>query len=175
MSCYLENRSTDTFAVLQFEREQLLYDIANNCYIDGHIMPGDTETHVRHTVQDVCEEGNADRIMRVISLAVAHCRELMYPYTKHNIHDKALDDKLKKPGVYGILLRVPESFSQTTLSLFEELIHEYIVCTAVADWLSITDPDKADAWKKKANDAEREISTNQMARMGKTRRRMQPF
>lgn len=175
MSCYLENKSTETYAVLQFEREQLLYDIGNCCYIDGHIMPSDTEVHARHTVQDVCEAGNVDRVTRVIDLAVARCREVLYPYTKHNIHDKALDDKLRQPGVYGIVLKVPSDFSQTTLSLFEKLIHEYLVCTAIADWLSITDPAKAKTWKYKAEEAESEIRSSQMARMSRTRRRPHPF
>lgn len=41
--------------VIILKREQLLYDIKNYCYIEGDIMPEDTQ-HSRHMVQDVGEE-----------------------------------------------------------------------------------------------------------------------
>lgn len=174
MSCFLENENGVQFAVLTFKRDELLYDVKNYAFIEGSVM--DTESnHNRHTVQDVGEEGNVDRITRVFDLSIAKCKELLYPYTKHKIHRSVLDDKLREPGVYGIFLKIPTDFSQTTLNFLEKLIHEYLVCEAVADWMSITNPGKTDKWKSKAEDAIGEIRVNINTRISKTRRRVHPF
>lgn len=175
MSCFFEGAGTTSrIAVMIFKRDQLLYDVKNYAYIEGSVM--DTESsHNRHTVQDVGEEGNVDRVTRVLNKTVAKCREFLYPYTKNDLHRSVLDDKLREPNVYGIVMNVPSDFSQTTLSLLENLIHEYLVCTAVADWLTITNTPKAEIWAAKAADAEGEIRLNINTRISRTRRRLHPF
>lgn len=174
MSCFLENENGTQVAVLTFKRDQLLYDIKNYAYIEGSVM--DTESNQnRHMVQDVGEDGNVDRVTRVLDLTIAKCKELLYPFTKLNIHRPELDDKLREPGVYGILLNVPTDFSQTTLNLLEKLIHEHLVCEAVADWMSITNTAKMEIWKSKAEDAVGEIRMNITTRISRTRRRPHPF
>lgn len=174
MSCFLEEKGGKLFAVLGFKRDQLLYDIKNYAFIEGSVM--DTESnHNRHMVQDVGEEGNVDRVTRVLNLTVAKCRELLYPYTKNELHRTELNDVLREPKVYGIVLSVPSDFSQTTLYLLENLIHEYLVCKAVADWLTITNPAKAQTWENKAENAESEIRTNLHNRIAKSRRKLHPF
>lgn len=174
MSCLLEEKAGRLNAVLVFKRDQLLYDIKNYAYIEGSVI--DTESsHNRHMVQDVGEEGNADRVTRVLNLTVSKCRELLYPYTKSDIIRSELDDTLREPPAYGIVLSLPLDFSQTTLHLLESLIHEYLVSKAVADWLSITNPARAQVWEAKAEDAESEIRMNLQARMGRTRRLPHPF
>ncbi|MDE6246650.1 MAG: hypothetical protein K2M41_02255 [Muribaculaceae bacterium] len=174
MSCYFEMNESALQAVLGFKRDQLLYDIRNYAYIEGSVMDTQNE-HNRHTVQDIGETGNIDRVNRVLDLAIAKCRETLYPYTKHTVINPVLDDKLREPGVYGIVLNVPTTFSQTTLILLEKLIHEYLVCEAVADWMSITNPVKMETWKSKAEDALNEIRVNINTRISRTRRRMHPF
>ena len=134
MSCYLDEQNGTVEAVLSFKRDQLLYDIANYAYIEGHVMETEN-THQQHTVQDVGEEGNVDRVTRVLDLNVAKCREMLYPFIKHEIHRHELDDTLKETPAYGMVLKVPQGFSQTTLNLLGRLIHEYLVCKSVADWM----------------------------------------
>lgn len=150
------------------KREQLLYDIENNCYVEGHIM---TEAHdeVRHTVQDVGEEGNADRVTRILDLSHADIVERLYPFTQREIHHPVVDDKLREKPVYGIFLNVPETFSQTTLDLLGKLIHELMACTATADWISITYPQKEDVWRRKAEEALKRINQVKSLRRGRLR------
>ena len=173
-SCYLDEQNGTVEAVLIFWRDPLLYDIKNYAYIEGHVM--ETENpHQRHTVQDVGEEGNVDRVTRVLDLNVAKCREMLYPFIKRNIYRHELDDTLNETPVYGMVLKVPQDFSQTTLNLLERLIHEYLVCKSVADWMSITNPAKVETWAIKAQEAESEIRTSLLARLRRVRRRMHPF
>lgn len=161
-------------AVLAFKRDELLYDIKNYAYIEGHVMDTDI-AHQRHMVQDVGEEGNVDRMTRVLDLSAARCREALYPYVKHEVHRPELTDELKETPVYGIALSLPPDFSQTTLNLLERLVHEYMVCRGVADWMSITNPAKAETWALKAQEAESEMRTCLHARIARVRRRCHPF
>lgn len=174
MSCFLEENEGKVNAVLMFKRSQLLYDIENYAHIEGSVMDTD-KAHNRHMVQDVGQDGNVDRMTRVLDVGVARCREMLYAYTKHGVHRPELDDVLKEPDVYGIVMSVPKEFSQTTLNLLEKLIHEHLVCMGVADWMSITNPDKEQTWKAKAEEAEREINGCVLTRMGRVRRRGHPF
>lgn len=153
---------------LVFRREQLLYDVKNYAYMESHVMAAETE-HGKHMVADVGEEGNVDRVTRVLDLGVSMCRELLYPWAKRDIDKTELDDTLKERTEYRIEMSVPGTLSQTTLTLIEKLVHEYLVCRGVADWMSITNAQKADTWLAKAADAESEIRTTVHSRMKRTR------
>ena len=153
---------------LLFNREQLIYDIENNCYVEGHIMT-DAHDEVRHTVQDVGQDGNIDRVTRVLDLAHADITERLYPFTQREIEHPVVTDRMRKKPVYGIFLSVPEKFSQTTLNLLGKLIHELLTCTATADWLSITNPPKAETWRLKGEEALKRINQVKGLRRGRTR------
>lgn len=174
MSCLLEEKEGKQNAVLVFKRNELLYDIKNYAYIEGSIMETES-SHGRHMVQDVGEAGNIDRVSRVLNLTMAKCREMLYPYSKHDVYRTELTDNLREPQTYGIVLSLPADFSQTSLYLLENLIHEYLVCKTVADWMSITNPAKAEIWEMKALDAENEIRMNLHNRITKARRTLRPF
>ena len=154
--------------VIILKREQLLYDIKNYCYIEGDIMPEETQ-HSRHMVQDVGEEGNVDRVTRILDLAHAEVVERLYPFTQHEIHHPAVDDRLREKPVYGIFLKVPETYSQTTLNLLGGLIHELMVCIAIADWMSITNPPKEETWKRKAEATLTRINQVKSQKRGRSR------
>lgn len=157
--------------MLIFDREYLLYDIKNNCYIEGHVMV-DSPDELRHVVQDVGEEGNVDRVTRILDLAHADVTERLYPFTEREISHPVLDDHLRERPVYGIILNVPETFSQTTLNLLGKLIHELLTSTATAEWLSITNPQKAEIWREKGEKLIARI--NQIKSFRKDRLRIKP-
>lgn len=175
MSCFLEEDDGKQTAVLIFRRDQLQYDIDNLAYIEGSVLPKETEAHNRHMVQDVGQEGNIDRVTRVLDLQIAKIKEALYPYTKHDVHKEELKNLLRQPKVYGIVLSLPTGFSQTTLSLLERLIHEYLVCKVLEDWMGITNPGKAEMWGVKAEKAVSELRTSLNSRQGKVRRKLHPF
>ena len=178
MSCYIEDNEGQrtVTAVLRFSRRELLYDIRNCAWIEGHGM-GDVgeDGHGRHIIQDIGDEGNIDRVSRVLSLAVAQVREMLYVYTSRAVLHTDLDNGLKEPQTYGIVLGLPQGFSQTSLNLLEKLIHEYLVCRVLADWLSMTWPEKAQMWAVKAEQAREEIAPVMQRRSTPIRRRGHPF
>lgn len=168
MRCCTEKNESTLKVTLAFKREELLYDIKNAAYVESHVLAPDAE-HAKHMVADVGEDGNVDRVTRVLDLGVSMCREMLYPWAKKDISKTAFDDTLKEREQYQIEMQVPATFSQTTLTLVERLIHEYLVCRGVADWLSITNPEKSETWLAKAAEAETEIGTAIHSRMERKR------
>ena len=101
-------------------------------------MPTDSE-HERHQVFDICQDGNIDRVTRVMDLVVSHARELLFPYSKVEVDEnEEREDSLNETETYVIELRVPDDFSKTTATYLEKLIHDYIVYKVLEDWLVIT-------------------------------------
>ena len=168
MSCCIENNGNTLKVKLTFKRAELLYDIKNCAYVESHVLPAEAE-HARHMVADVGEEGNVDRVTRVLDLGVSMCREMLYPWAKKDIGKTEYDDTLAERKQYEIEMNVPSTMSQTTLTLVERQIHEYLVCRGVADWLSITHPEKSETWLAKAAEAESEIRVAIHSRMERTR------
>lgn len=160
---------------LVFRREQLLYDISNYAFVEGDIMGEDAE-HARHQVKDIAEEGNVDRVNRVLNLAHDECVEQLYHYTNEEVEDgERLDDTLVAPEEYTIVLKLPEGFAKSTLKLERTLIHEYMVCRVLQDWLSITFPNSAPNWEKKMIKLKSKIKTALLSRKLTIRRKLKPF
>lgn len=141
-------------------------------------MPAEEE-HQRHQVFDIAEDGNVDRVTRVMDLAVAKCKEILFPLTKIVVDEmESRDDNLKETQVYYIYLSLPQSFSKTTLDYLSKLIHEFIVYTVLVDWLSITDITNESAYQKWANklsDVITEIGRAKSTKIRRARRTQTPF
>ena len=117
----------------------------------------------------MCEEGNVDRVTRILDLVHSDIIERLYPFTQREILHPAVDDRLREKPVYGIFLSVPDSYSQTTLDLLGKLIHELMVCEAMADWMSITKPEKEETWRRKAEAILGRINQVRMRKMERIR------
>ena len=147
--CCKKLQQTKT-VTLTFKRSELLYDVENCSIVEGDIMETENE-HARHQVFDIGQSGNVNRVTRVLNLTHAECVEMLYPYTKQEISDEqeALDDILVAPEEYHIVLTLPENFSLSTVKLLKHLIHEYLICKVLADWMSITNPSSKANWEEK--------------------------
>lgn len=165
-------------ATLKFSTEELLHDIANMAYVEGDLIDGGNE-HAAHQVRDICEDGNRERVLRVVDIAVAKCRERLYPYTREDAQDGTeLDNTPDEKEQHVISLLLPEDFSKTTLDYLNKLLHEYITCTALADWLTIANtanPQSAAAWAAKAEEAQAEAAKIINLRRGRVRRTVSPI
>ena len=163
---------------LTFLREQLLYDIKNIAYVAGDVLPDEAQDS-KHQVQDIGEDGNIDRVTRMLDLALSRCREKLYPYTKTEVvSGTVLNDVLTDTSTYRIDLLVPDDFSDTTVKYLEQLIHNLLVYYVLADWMSITNltnPGSAANWAAKAKDIEDEIKGSLNGRIGRVRKFQSPF
>ena len=160
---------------LLFSRSELIYDVSNYSYVEADIMAEGDECR-RHQVFDITQDGNVDRVTRVLNTAYTEIVEMLYPYTKQDMTDEEVkDDRLKEPETYTVVLTLPVSFSQTTIDLLSELIHEYLVCRVLADWMSITNPDSEGKWEKKFTLIKEKIRSSLVSRQKHVRRRLKPF
>lgn len=160
---------------LVFHREQLLYDIRNYAYIEGHVW-GEENQHAQHTLVEIGEEGNIDRVNRILDVVHSAAVEMLYPYTKQElIEEEVICDRLREPNNYPIIMDVPATMSRTTMKLLSSLIHEFMVARVIYDWLSITHREAARNWLDKALEAEEEIKSIKNNRTGVLTRPMHPF
>lgn len=160
---------------LNFSRKELLYDIQNYAYIEGHVM-GEENQHAQHTLVDIAEEGNVDRVTRILNLTHAAAVEMLYPYTKQEPIEEEVNDMFEEPENYVIDMEVPKTFSRTTINLLSRLIHEYMVYKVLHDWLSIINPKAANNWLEKSEEAEKRIDTIKHSRTSAfTRKIRTPF
>lgn len=160
---------------LKFGREELLYDIRNYAYIEGHVW-GEEQQHAQHMLVDIGEDGNVDRVNRILGVVHAAAVEMLYPYTKTEaLAEEEIGDRMWTPEEYRIEMRVPAQMSRTTLHLLHKLIHEFMVARVIYDWLSITHPDSAKNWLEKAYEAQEEINSIKNLRTGTLRRPSYPF
>ena len=175
MEFYDNKKCKKKTVTLAFRRDQLLYDIRNYAFVEGEIM-GEDAQHAQHQVQDIAEEGNVDRVTRMLNLAHDECVEQLYPYTNEEVEDgERLDDTLVAPEEYTIVLKLPEGFAKSTLKLERTLIHEYMVCRVLQDWLSITFPNSAPNWEKKMIQLKSKMKTALLSRKLTIRRKLKPF
>lgn len=160
---------------LTFTRQNLLYDIENYAFVEGDVMRTDNE-HAKHQVFDIAQDGNIDRVNRILDLAHAECVEMMYPYTKDPCDSEEVqDNSLSVKEQYQISMLVPDDFSKSTVSLITKLVHEYMVCRVLADWMSITNPSSQSNWQSKLDSIEEQIRNHLNARCGRVRRAQTPF
>lgn len=174
MTCCSKKNAFAKTVNLVFKRSELLYDCANLGYVHGDTMRTNDD-HDRHQVQDIAEDGNVDRVTRILNLTMTEIREALYPYTKKEAEDgDTRVDTLVEPERYAIEMHVPETFSKTTHSYLEQLIHELLVDRVMEDWLSITYPEKAPIWRVKGDDVLGKIRIAKNFRMGKKIRPLHP-
>lgn len=141
---------------LKFLRKQLLYDVKNYAYIEADVM-GEEKQHAQHVLADIGEEGNVDRVSRVLAVVHSSVIEMLYPFTKQEPIEEVIDDALWAPDEYVIEMSVPVEMSRTTMHNLSKLIHEYMVYCVLADWLSTTYPQSAANWAAKAETKKEEI------------------
>ena len=175
MSCCGNTEKRKTVTLVQ-SRKNLLYDISNYAFVEGDIIGG-TAAHAAHQVKDIAEDGNIDRVTRVLNLAHAETVEMLYPYTKEMLSEEGAEysDAMSEPAEYRVRMSVPEGFSATTVRLLQELVHEYMVCRALQDWLGMTYPDSAPVWAGKVDYFLGKIRASLVSRMVHIRRKMKPF
>ena len=160
---------------LTFKRKELVYDCENYSFVEGDLMQ-EAEEHAKHQVFDIAQDGNIDRVTRMLNLCFADCVELCYPFSKETVIDGTeMDDTLVYHDQYVLTLKVPETFSQTTVRLLLKLIHELMVDYVMSDWMSITKPSSKATWEEKIEKLKGKITSCIGKRTGRVRRPMNPF
>ena len=162
----MANKRTETMKKVKvtFGREGLMYDLENCGWVESQVMDENSENS-RHLTADIGEEGNVDRVNRVLDMAVARCEEIAYPWVQKDLGELTeLTDEVSETEDYDMELTIPVEVSASTVKLLTGQMHEYIVCRALSDWMSIVNPTRAETWEAKASAAAEEIRRIVMTR-----------
>lgn len=166
----------DKKATIKYKVSEIIYDVNNLAWIEGDIM-SDDEGHKKHQLVDITQQGNIDRVKRVLDMAFAEIVEMLYPHTKAEIKedDLMLDNIPEEVDSYILELHLPSNYSITTLNLLKNYIHEYLVMRVLQDWLLIVYPDKAVKYDAKLEFVNNKIKNTTLSRMMPVRRKLKPF
>lgn len=157
------------------KRDSLIYDIENNAYVVGDLMP-DTEQPTKHKVIDVAQGGNRNILTRALDLAYSECQNILFPYVKTPATQEDYgDNKLPEESDFMFTLSMPASFSNTTAVYLKKLIHEYMKCRALVEWTGLTFAQMQPSWMLKMEEAKSQIRQILNFRCGKVRRALHPF
>lgn len=164
---------------LMFYYAELFDDIKACAYVEASSLPEDTAT-ARRLVFDVAEEGFRVRVMKMAEMAIAECRDLIYAYiTKGDAKGCSNDftewNTSNFDDSISIRLSLPDGVDMSSVDFLTKLIHEYVVCRSLEDWLSMTVTARADVWKTKQEDVKRKIKRCITKRKDRARLRMSPF
>lgn len=135
-------------------KKALIYDISNMAYVIADT--GEPVNHNLHKVRDICQEGNIDRVSRVLGLAYSNVLAALLPVLRMPRLDTGKDCSAK-PHDYEICLRDDRGWRHVITPerklKIKETVHEYMVCMVLYDWLGVTLPPAADVWKYRGDEA----------------------
>lgn len=177
-----DGRNCDKFKVVYmgFLRSELLDSIDTPAWVEGDVLAQDDrdpDGHARHQIQDIVQDGNLNRVTRILDQSFAECVEMLLPYTRQDLVEGTReDDTLKYTDRYNMRLKVPEDFSKTTYNCLKQYIHNYMVSCVLEDWLSITSPDRSSSanWANKIAEVKEKIEGVKNWRIGRLKRRLCP-
>lgn len=161
---------------LRYLAAELLYDIANCGYVVGQAI-GDEGENARQLSIDVTQQGNVDRVRRSLALAFGEVQHMLYPYTKERVRGGwvCLDNIPLEEEAYTVLLSIPSDVAGVTVETLRHEIHEYLVCSALMDWLEITAPNLSAVWAAKRERSRENINRFKNFRIGRIVRTARPF
>lgn len=139
---------------MTLNKKALIYDMENMAFTIADT--GEHSRHTLHRVRDICQDGNIDRVARVLGLAYANLLTVLLPLLAPP-RIKVDKDQSNIPHNYNFRFRSDHSLkfllTKERKLKIKETAHEYMVSMVLADWLDITLPEAADVWKYRASSA----------------------
>lgn len=172
----METCSKGYKVMVELTKNELVYDIKNTAYIFADSYTGkDTTDRQLKNAFDIGEEGNRDKLARILDSAVEDCRELLYRYTKTEMRGGGFDTNewsectgsaANEEEAYYLAMRMPEGMSKTSIHSMATYIHDYIVNESLYEWMMLILPEAADRFWALAEDKKQKIkdASNRTAR-----------
>lgn len=146
--------------MMELMKSELVYDVANTAYTFADALNLDDE-HERKSIIDVAQDGNRDKLARILDEAVEDCRETLYTFGKGHVDgswyetdewEDCVGSPTSDEESYYLKMFAPRYFSTTSLHTMMVYAHNYIVNKAVSDWLMVVYPKGAEQFLVLAND-----------------------
>lgn len=172
-------------AMVELQKEELVFDIKNTAYIfaDSYVNP-DVDIRQLKNAFDIGEEGNRDKLARILDSTVEDCREMLFRFAKHemvggafesNEWEECIGSPTNDEEAYYLAMLIPNGFSHTSLHSMAVYIHDYIVNEALYEWMMLILPEAADRFWALAEDKKQKIKDASNRSTGRSRIRLHPF
>lgn len=171
--------------MIELLKKELVYDVKNTAYTYADsISSSVADPHLIHNIYDVGEDGNRDKLARILDSAIEDCREMLFRYTKmemlgggfdSNEWEECIGSPTNEEESYYLAMRMPNGFSQTSVHTMMVYIHDYIVNQCLYEWLMIVYPDGADRFWALVEDKKQKIKDASNRSAGRPRIRLHPF
>ena len=171
--------------MIELQKSELIYDIRNTAYTYADsIRSGVADSHLIHNIYDVAEDGNRDKLARILDSTIEDCREVLYRFTKmemlgsgfdSNEWEECIGSPTNEEEAYYLALRLPKGFSSTSVHTMTVYIHDYIVNQALYEWLMVVYPEGADRFWALAEEKKEKIKNASNRSAVRARIRLHPF
>lgn len=153
-------------ATIKIDKDSIFEQIAKKTsYIGSKMKDEDAYDNIFTTDED------KEFFEEHFELAHAECVEMLFPYAMKEITDS---EEVQDDG-YSIVITVPKEMSQTTVSLVERQINEYIVSRLIAEWMMVCNIDSHSYWLERYTSIRKQINRTLLSRMKPLRRTSRPF
>lgn len=171
--------------MIELLKKELVYDIKNTAYTYADsISSSVADPHLIHNIYDVGEDGNREKLARILDSAIEDCRELLFRYTKmemlgggfdSNEWEECIGSPTNDEDAYYLAMRMPSGFSKTSVHTMMVYIHDYIVNQSLYEWLMIVYPDGADRFWSLAEEKKQKMKDASNRSAVRTRITLHPF
>lgn len=153
-------------ATIKIDKDSIFEQIAKKTsYIGSKMKDEDAYDNIFTTDED------KEFFEEHFELAHAECVEMLFPYAMKEITDS---EETQNDG-YSIVITVSKEMSQTTVSLVERQINEYIVSRLIAEWMMVCNIDSHSYWLERYTSIRKQINRTLLSRMKPLRRTSRPF
>lgn len=171
--------------MIELTKEELVHDIKNTAYAFADSMQTvDTDPHSIHNIYDVAEDGNRDKLARILDSTVEDCRELLFRFCKEeltgggfesNEWEECIGSPTHEDEAYYLSMKMPKGISKTSIHTMTVYIHDYIVYQSLYEWLMLVFPSGADRLWVLAEEKKQKIKDASYRSVGRSRIRLHPF
>lgn len=171
--------------MIEMQKDELVFDIKNTAYSFADSQRNaSVDEHSLHQVFDVGEDGNRDKLARLLDSAVEDCKEFLFRFCKlemkgsgfdSNEWEECIGSPTNEEEAYYIALRMPQGFSKTSIHTMTTYLHDYIVYQSLYEWLMIVYPDGAERFLTLAEEKKQKIKDAANRSAGRSRIRLHPF
>lgn len=171
--------------MIELRKDELVFDIKNTAYTFADSVSNEVgDLHGIHNVYDVGEDGNRDKLARILDSAVEDCNETLYRFTKMEMAGGGFDSNEWEECVgapcndeeaYYLAMRMPRGFSATSVHTMTVYAHDYIVYQCLYEWLMIVFPSGADRFWALAEEKKQKMKDASNRSAVRSRIRLHPF
>ncbi|MBR1792084.1 MAG: hypothetical protein IJ764_00380 [Bacteroidales bacterium] len=163
-------------AIITLKRSELIYDIQNRAMLVARGFDSGDNFKDISLMQPGDDENDLDMLARSLNTAFDDIAEALFAFCKTSAEDGTeRDDSISLPESYILQLTIPDDYSDTSVRRLVNIMHEYMVCLALADWLTATYPAAAEQWIVRKDQAINNLRRTVQKRIRRVRRTMSPL